>query len=232
MPSEKKAFDFWYAVRNTQIVHAPSRALETFGETRIHYYHLAELPDFPGKVRVREGRLEAHKPLLITPEAYVQEELSGFGEQARQYLEFLKQNQESIRILQYGYRLSQEAFSEQIVTDSLAAVGDRVVEEVKRAEDPFAAVIKGVDDPWDVSLIHFFWLHVNVSAPVNVREFERARREEMEDATPRAVREEVERAFEQAQANPSLVKDLGALLQRHGVFDRYQDRFFKLVRRG
>ena len=108
----------------------------------------------------------------------------------------------------------------------------RVVEEVKRAEDPFAAVIKGVDDPWDVSLVHFFWLHVNVSAPVNVREFERARRAEMEDSTPRAVREEVERAFEQAQANPSLVKDLGALLQRHGVFDRYQDRFFKLVRRG
>ena len=222
MPSEKKAFDFWYAVHNTQIVHAPSRALETFGETRIHYYHLAELPDVPGKVRVREGRLEAHKPLLITPEAYVQEEMSGFGEQARQYLEFLKQNQDSVRILQYGYRLSQESFSEQIVTDTLAAVGDRVVEEVKRAEDPFAAVIKGVDDPWDVSLVHFFWLHV----------FERARRAEMEDSTPRAVREEVERAFEQAQANPSLVKDLGALLQRHGVFDRYQDRFFKLVRRG
>ena len=211
---------------------APSRALETFGETRIHYYHLAELPDVPGKVRVREGRLEAHKPLLITPEAYVQEELAGFGEQARQYLDFLKQHQDSIRILQYGYRLSQEAFSEQIVTDSLAAVGERVEEEVKRAEDPFAAVIAGVDDPWDVSLIHFFWLHVNASAPVNVREFERARREEMEDATPRAVREEVERAFEQAQANPALVKDLGALLQRHGVFDRYQDRFFKLVRRG
>ncbi|MBO7686218.1 MAG: hypothetical protein J6V72_07545 [Kiritimatiellae bacterium] len=232
MPSEKKSFDFWYAVHNTQIVRAPSRALETFGETRIHYYHLAELPDVPGKVRVREGRLEAHKPLLITPEAYVQEELSGFGEQARQYLDFLKQNQDSIRILQYGYRLSQESFSEQIVTDSLDAVAERVGEEVKRSEDPFAVVIKGVDDPWDVSLIHFFWLHVNASAPVNVRDFERVRREEMEDSTPRAVREEVERAFEQAQTNPALVKDLGVLLQKHGVFDRYQDRFFKLVRRG
>ena len=232
MPSEKKSFDFWYAVHNTQIVRAPSRALETFGETRINYSQLAELPDVPGKVRVREGRLEAHKPLLITPEAYVQEELSGFGDQARQYLDFLKQHQDSIRILQYGYRLSQESFSEQIVTDSLDAVAERVGEEVKRSEDPFAVVIKGVDDPWDVSLIHFFWMHVNASAPVNVRDFERARREEMEDSTPRAVREEVERAFEQAQANPALVKDLGALLQKRGVFDRYQDRFFKLVRRG
>ena len=226
MPKEKKAFDFWYAVHNTHIVHAPSRALETFGETRIHYFHLAELPDAPGK------RLEAHKPLLITPEAYVQEEMSGFGEQARQYLEFLKANQDSVRILQYGYRLSQEAFSEQIVTDSLDAVAERVVLGVKGSEDPFSAVIKGVDDPWDVSLIHFFWLHVNASAPVNVRDFEKARREEMADSTPRAVRDEVERAFAQAQANPALVKELGALLQKRGVFDRYQDRFFQLVRRG
>lgn len=232
MPKEKKAFDFWYAVHNTHIVHAPSRALETFGETRIHYFHLAELPDAPGKVRIREGRLEAHKPLLITPEAYVQEEMSGFGEQARQYLEFLKANQDSVRILQYGYRLSQEAFSEQIVTDSFDAVAERVVLDVKGSEDPFSAVIKGVDDPWDVSLIHFFWLHVNASAPVNVRDFEKARREEMADSTPRAVRDEVERAFTQAQANPALVKELGALLQKRGVFDRYQDRFFQLVRRG
>jgi hypothetical protein len=28
-----------------------------------------------------------------------------------------------------------------------------------------------------------------------------------------------------------LVHELGALLQRKGVFDRYQDRFFRLVRR-
>ena len=158
--------------------------------------------------------------------------MSGFGEQARRYLEFLKENQDSVRILQYGYRLSQEAFSEQIVTDSLDSVSARVEADVKSAGDPFSAVIRGVDDPWDVSLVHFFWLHVNASAPVNVRDFEKARREEMADSTPRAVRDEVERAFAQAQENPALVKELGALLQRRGVFDRYQDRFFQLVRRG
>ena len=118
------------------------------------------------------------------------------------------------------------------MTDSLDAVAERVVLDVKGSEDPFSAMIKGVDDPWDVSLIHFFWLHVNASAPVNVRDFEKARREEMADSTPRAVRDEVERAFAQAQANPALVKELGALLQKRGVFDRYQDRFFQLVRRG
>ena len=226
MSQQSRQFDFWYAVQNTKIVRGPSRALETFGATRINYHHLAELPDDPRKVRVREGRLEAHKPAIITPEEYAEAQMDGFGAEARQYLEFLKENRDNIRILQYGYQLRQEAFSEQVVTDSITAVAGRVVKEVEDAKDDFAAVILGVDEPWDVSLVHFFWLHVNASAPVNVREFEAARR------TPRAVRDEVEAAFAKAQENPALVHELGALLQRRGVFDRYQDRFFKLVRRG
>ena len=210
MSEDSRQFDCWYAVRHTKVVHAPSRALETFGATRVNYRLVAELEDDPSKVRIREGRLEAHKPTLITPEAYVQDQLEGFGEQAKQYLDFLKQHEDNLRILQYGYCLSQEAFSEQVVTDNVDAV----------------------DNPWDVCLVHFFWLHVNASAPVNVRELERARAEAFMDATAPGVREDVERAFARAEQNPALVKELGAFLQREGVFERYQDRFFKLVRRG
>ncbi len=231
MQQGRKQFDFWYAVHHTKVVRGPSRALETFGETRINYRHIAELQDDPGKIRIREGRLEAHKPAIITPEAYAQDCLEGFGEQARQYLDFLKQNRESIRILQYGYRLSQEAFSEQVVTDSMEAVTARVVADVVETNDAFAAVIQGVDNPWDVSLIHFFWLHVNASAPVNVREFEAAQRRAEMDLLAPELQNEVEAAFAKAQANPRLVKELGAFLQKKGVFDRYQDRFFQLVRR-
>ena len=229
---EKKNFDFWYAVRHTRVVRGPSRALETFGETRVNYRHLAELPDNPGKIRVREGRLEAHKPAIITPEAYMQDMMEGFGEQARQYLDYLKAHEDSVRILQYGYRLSQEAFSEQVVTDSMEAVTGRVLAELAVQNDAFAAVIQGVDEPWDVSLVHFFWLHANASAPVNVRELERARRQEALDIVPDQVRGEVEAAFARAEANPRLVGELGALLRRRGLFEHYQDRFFQLMRRG
>ncbi|MBR4651734.1 MAG: hypothetical protein IKO72_00080 [Kiritimatiellae bacterium] len=231
MQADTQQFNFWYAVRNTRIVRAPARALETFGETLVNYHLVAELEDDPGKVRIREGRLEAHKPAIITPEAYVQDQMEGFGEQARQYLDFLKQHEDSIRILQYGYRLRQEAFSEQVVTDSIDAVLDRVVECVKAADDPFATVIRGVDEPWDVCLVHFFWLHANASAPVNVRDFEKAHAQAAMEATAPALREDVERAFARAESNPSLVRELGAYLQKQGVFEHYQDRFFKLVRR-
>ena len=231
MSEDSRQFDFWYAVRNTKIVRAPARALETFGETLVNYHLVAELEDDPRKVRIREGRLAAHKPAIITPEAYVQDQMEGFGEQARQYLEFLKQNEDSIRILQYGYCLKQEAFSEQVVTASVPDVIDRVVARVKDENDPFTTVIRGVDEPWDVCLVHFFWLHANASAPVNVREFEKVRTQALMEATAPAVREDVERAFARAESDPSLVRELGAFLQREGVFERYQDRFFKLVRR-
>ncbi len=163
--------DFWYAQEHTRIVRPPTRALETFGATRVNYHLLAELPDDPRKIRIREGRLEAHKPEIITPEKYVRDELEGFGEAARAYYDFLKQNEDKVKILQYGYCLKQEAYSEQVVTDRLEAVTERVVREVNEKNEPFDVVIEGVDEPWDVCLMKFFWLQMQASAPVNVNEF-------------------------------------------------------------
>jgi hypothetical protein len=232
MDLEKRKFDFWYAVNNTQIVQAPSRALETFGVTLVKYHVIAELDDLPGKVRIREGKMEAHKPSIIIPEQYASENLEGFGEEARKYFEYLKEHQDSVRILQYGYTLKQESFSEQVVTDSVDAVVDRVVRSVKDSGEKFSVVMKSVDNPWDVSLVKFFWMQVNVSAPVNVREFEAARIREFDASLGAGVRDEVEAAFAKAQNNPQLIKELGTFLKSKGLFERYQDRFFQLVRMG
>jgi hypothetical protein len=163
-----------YAAEATEVLHAPMRALETFGTTCVGYHLLAELEDYPGKIRVREGRLQASKPELITPEQYVKDEFDGFGEMARRYYEFLKRHEDSLKILKYGYRLKQESFSEQIVTDSMEAVAERVIREVKEGDRPFDAVIKGVDDPWDVCLMRFFWLHTNASVAHNMEDFKNA----------------------------------------------------------
>ena len=230
--SADRTLDFHYAVANTEILVPPSGMLETFGNTLLNYVVVSELMDSVGKCHVRTGRMKLLKPQIITPSAYSEMLLDGFGEEARRYYEFLKANEDSIRILQYGYSLRQEAFSEQVVTDSLDAVLSRVVEETKAAEDPFAVVIKGVDDPWDVCLVKFFWMEANASAPFNIRELERAKASAEEDSLPPGVRGEVEEAFKRAQSNPSLVKELGAFLRRKGLFEHYQDRFFKLVRRG
>ena len=232
MSKKPTQFDFWFAVNNTEIVMPPKRHLETFGNTIINYYLVSELMDAVGKVRVREGRMQALRPQIITPSAYATTHLEGFGEQARQYLEWLKDNEDSVRILRYGYTLKQEAFSEQVLTESPEAVLERVKTEAANKNDPFAAVVKGVDEPWDVCLVRLFWAVIQNSAQANIRELHERRMFELEDGIPTGVREEIEKGFLAAAKDANLIRPLGKLLQTHGLFEHYQDRFFNLVKNG
>ena len=169
--SSNPDFDRWYAARSARFLVEPSHRLETFGNTLVNYHLVSELPDHPGKIRVREGRLEAHKPLVITPH-FAQIEAEGFGDEARDYLEFLKANEKNLRILQYGYHLKSDKFSEQIVTDRLSVVTERVKDEVIASNDKFAAVVQCVDEPWDVALVELWLREVNRSAKGNIDELQ------------------------------------------------------------
>ena len=227
---EKKAFDFWYAVNNTNIVLTPSRHLETFCSTVLHYHMLSELMDSVGQVRVREGRLQASRPQIITPEAYSQTLLEGFGEEAGKYVDWLKEHDKEIRILQYGYKLKQKSFSEHVVSDSIEAVTGRVKAEVESGSDPMSAVLVGVDTPWDVCLVKLFWEVIQQSAQMNVQELTKHHMFEREGGVPRGVRHEIDAAFLAASKDAALIKPLGSKLQSYGLFEDYQDRFFSLVR--
>jgi hypothetical protein len=229
MSKRPTQFDFWFAVNNTEIVMPPKRHLETFGNTIINYYLVSELMDAVGKVRVREGRMQALRPQIITPSAYASTQLEGFGEQAQQYLEWLKEHEDNVRILRYGYTLKQEAFSEQVLTESPEAVLERVKRGAESKNDPFAAVVKGVDDPWDVCLVRLFWTVIQNSAQANIRELHERRMFELQDGLPTGLREEIEKGFQAAAKDANLIKSLGKLLQDHGLFEQYQDRFFNLV---
>ena len=227
---EKHTFDFWYAVNNTEIVLLPKRHLETFGSTLLNYHLVTELMDATDQIRVREGRIRANQPHIITPEAYSQTILEGFGEQAQQYVEWLKQNERDIRVLQYGYTLKQEAFSEQVITDDVRNVIDRVKEKVAESGDPLSAVVHGVDDPWDVCLVKLFREVIRSSAAANIREMEQRKLFEDDAGVPRGVRSELEDAFRAACKDPSLIESLARKLQRYNLFDEYQDRFFSLIK--
>jgi len=173
--SSNPDFDRWYAAKSARFLVEPSHRLETFGNTLVNYHLISELEDHPGKVRIREGRLEAHQPLVITPR-FAEVEMDGFGDEARQYLDFLRKNEKNLRILQYGYQLKSDNYNEHVVTDRLSAVTERVKREVLDSRDPFAAVIQGVDEPWDVALVELWLREVNRSARNNIDELEKSGR--------------------------------------------------------
>ena len=228
--SQNRKLDFMYAVSNTELVLVPRKHLETFGNTLLNYHLVSEAMDTVGQIKVRRGRMQINRPQIVTPDAYSRIVLDGFGEEAAKYAEWLREHDTEFHILRYGYALRQEAFSEDTITDSIEAVVDRVRKDVEASEDPFAAVLQGVDEPWDVCLLRLFVAVVQNSIRSNVMEMAQRHLFEMEDGIPRPLRDEIERAFAAAASDPSLIKSLGSLLRRHNLFSRYEERFFALVR--
>ena len=220
--SADKTLDFRYAVANTEILVHPSGTLETFGNTILGYVLVCEEMDSVDRCRVRSGRMRIARPQIVTPSAYSEMLLEGFGEEARKYAKWLAENEDSVRILRYGYSLRREAFSEQSVGRPLADVLADARRDAEAKDDPFFALVRGVDDPWDVGLVRLFWEVVSRSFRKNVLEMERQRMFDRKDALDPEVREEIERAFAAAERDPSLVRELGALLQRRGVFEAYE----------
>ena len=51
------------------------------------------------------------------------------------------------------------------------------------------------------------------------------------DGLPSGLRDEIEKGFQAASKDASLIKPLGKLLHDHGLFERFQDRFFELIQK-
>ncbi len=128
MSKVPQEFDFWYAVNNTEVVLAPRNRLETFGATLINYRLVTELMDVVGQVRVREGRIQAFRPEILTPQSLTESPLGeGFHSgQAEDFVRWLRQHEAEIILLKYGFKIRQETLTESIIHDSIENVVDRV----------------------------------------------------------------------------------------------------------
>ncbi|MEG1552757.1 MAG: hypothetical protein RR268_01855 [Kiritimatiellia bacterium] len=221
-------FDFAYAVRHTEILRSPKQLLDPFDQTVINYTLLAQPMDNPRQTRIREGKLQTLPPRLFLPGELSVQELEGFGPQSQKYLEFLHAHAASIRVLRYSYRLRRETFSETLLNEPLAEVRARVEKATALRADPYGAFVVGVDEPWDVCLLHLFMQLVQASVPNTIQALEARSKETLREAIPTSARAEIEGAFLAASKDSSLLKPLGKLLKDKGLFELYQDRFFAL----
>jgi len=220
--SDAPEFDFWYAVNNTEVVLRPTRRLETFGTTMVDYHLISQLMDSTTQVRVREGRLQAYRPEIITPSSFTGGALEGFTEgQASEYLDWLREHERELVILKYGFRIKKEAVSEEIVTDPIEAVVERAKKLVVQRDRPFSAVLIGVDEPWEVCLLKLLVELVQQSGPHHARELQ---------TDPMGHRHVIEMAFRAASRDRSQIPALAEMLKRTRLFGEYEDRFFALVR--
>jgi len=91
--------DFQYAIENTRVILAPERQIATFGSTSFRFYLISELMDQANEIRVRDGRIHAERPQILTPEHYCRLLLEGFGDKAARYAELLRERTRDMAVL-------------------------------------------------------------------------------------------------------------------------------------
>ena len=166
-----KKDDFDYAIENTQVILAPEQQIATFGTTSFNFYLISELMDRVDSVRVRNGKIHAERPQILTPEHYTRLLLEGFGEKAQQYVEQLRERMHNIAVLRYGFQFRKTDVTEETLRDSVGAVITRTKRLVENANEPLSAVIQGVDDAWEVCLLKFTIDMIERSSGGNLGDF-------------------------------------------------------------
>lgn len=222
-----------YAARHTEILRHPRQHLSTFGITNIYYYLVTEpsyreFADETGETVVREGRVIAERPQIVTP--YYLTHLEGFSYDARQYFDMLmRMHGPDMPGLFYTYKNEPRGLN--IVSDSWPAVVGKLNEEIDKKNDPLASIIKGQDDLWDVSLLKFIYEITSRSAQTNINQLgSRGLLGMSPGGIPVGARQKIEEMFRQVASGETRASELEAELNRWGAFEEYQDRFFALVR--
>ncbi len=222
------------AVRRTEILRAPKQSLATFGTTNIYYYLVTE-PVYSELVKnatetvVREGRVIAEKPRIVTP--YYLSRLEGFSSEARRYFEALIQaHGPDAPGMFYTYRNEPKELN--IVSDNLLSVVDKLNAEINKRGDPLTSIIKGEDEFWDVSLMKFVYEMTRSSLRDNLWQMgSRGLLDIDARGIPVDARLRIDELFRKVSRGESEPRELKAELDRWNLFDEYEDRFFNIFKK-
>ncbi len=232
------------ALEATEIHHFPDEYLSTSDKTDLRYFVLTEpaylevYPEEGPETRIREGWISWEKPRLITPGYLLQAE--GFSDDAREALKMMAGEQPDLASILYQMNYAQQIDEVRTVPHDIGETARRLEDEQSETDEYITAIISGVEDMWDVSLMKFVQEYVVRSAQEN-------QVPDMEDrgyltrndrgqpqvtrtisGLPIAARDEIERLFEEVkdgEVSPSMLKQE---LDRWGVFKEYEDRFLNL----
>lgn len=163
--------NFDYAIENTQVILAPEQKIATFGSTSFRFYLISELMDRVNEVRVRDGKIHADRPQILTPQNLSRLLLEGFGDKAERYVERLREQAQNFAVVRYGFQFRKTDVTERMFRESVETVVARTKSQVEGSEEPLSAIIQGVDDAWEVCLLKFTIDMIERSAGGNIGDF-------------------------------------------------------------
>ena len=223
------------AVRQTEILRPPKQTISTFGTTNIYYYLVTEpiyaelTPKDVTETVIREGRVVAEKPRVVTP--YYLSRLEGFSLEARKYLDMLINiHGASAPGLFYSYKNEPKELS--IVSDNLLSVVNKLNAEIDKRGDPLTSIVKGEDELWDVSLMKFIYEVTRSSLQSNLMQMgSRGLLNVDAGGVPVDVRLRIDELFRRVSRGEYEPRELKTEIERWGLFEEYEDRFLALFKK-
>ncbi len=222
------------AIAMTRVIRPPRQSLATFGSTVVDYHVVSQpiyqgiFDDQPTEAVIRHGVVKADKPQIVTPGFLSRSE--GFGSEASDYLDYL--------INTFGsntpgllYKYSNEPRSTDTVTGEPAQVAAKIRDELNRDQLALHAVILGVDELWDVSLMKFIYEFTSASSDSNFNELNNKGLLQDDGGVPHEIRLRIDDLFTRAERGALDPSDIHDELVRWGIFEEYQRRFFSLFKR-
>jgi len=235
------------ALENTQILKPPKQMLTTFGSSVVYYYLLSEpiyveiSPNITNETVVREGRITWGQPRILTPGYMLR--MEGFGDEARRAIQILAEQSPDLAAILYHMEYRREYENTHIVSESLMNVSKQVEREAEK-KGPLSAVIKGVDELWDVSLMKFVQeMIINSARFSQMPEWRRRGLIKIDQqgypivatdsgGAPMAARLEIEHLFDLTVKGEMDPSELKHELDKWDLYERYEDRFLSLFKKG
>jgi hypothetical protein len=222
------------AVERTEILRPPKRSLATFGTTNIYYYLVtepaySELVGSTTETVIREGKVIAERPRIVTP--HYLSNIEGFSSDARKYFDILiKTHGANAPGLFYSYKNEPEELT--IVSDNLRAVVNKLNLDIDKSGNPLTSIIKGLDELWDVSLLKFIYELTRSSLSDNLLQLGSKGLLEIDSkGIPAEARVRIEELFRLTRKGEMEPRELKDELDRWGLFEEYEDRFFTMFKR-
>ncbi len=165
---------FENAMRETRVIYTPDRRIEAFGDTVFNFRLLTESLDEINLCRVRTGRIEALRPRILRPEHMMELGFEGFGDDAEALVSWMKKQGASFQaLIQYGFQFKRLDVQEELIHESALHLEEQLREEALQSGDPLRAVIWGVEDAWEASLLIFMLTMIQESHEINIFDMRR-----------------------------------------------------------
>ncbi len=236
-----------HALEETEVLKSADKLISTSKDTTLHYYVLTEpvyLEVFKGEgpeTRIREGEIAWEKPKLLTP-GYILE-MEGFSNEAREAFKILARNNPDLAGLLYKMRYKKESIRSTTISKNIEQTFHRIESEIEDNDKELTAIIKGVDDLWDVSLMKFVQeLIVRSAYESQIPDYTNQGMLSIDDSgypvvtrnlegLPIAARDEIEQMFMEVKQGDMAPSVLKKELDKWGVYRAYEDRFLNLFKK-